>query len=266
MKNKRAIIIAAIVAGFAVFAHNLFIKSRIEQVIGPYEKVDVVVSTADILRDTIIDESMLTSEKVPKKFVQPGSITTIDQAVGRLALTTIKKGQQVLDASLIKYTESYLSHEIPSGMRAITIAVTDITGVAGLIKPGNYVDILITHDYSDKQTVDKRTKTIFQNVKILAVDRNLTKISNPLVAVEDTKKERVNNVTIALPPREVQRIVLAQELGMITLALRKQLEEPGIQELPEDNVFSVTGTKEPLKAQDKPPYYELRGTQFGTRY
>ena len=265
MKNKRAIIIALIVAGFAVFAHNLFIKSRIEQVIGPYEKIEVVVSTTDILRDTIIDETMLTTEKVPKKFVQPGSVTTIDQAVGRFALTTIKNGQQVLDANLIKYTESYLSHEIPSGMRAITIAVTDITGVAGLIKPGNFVDILVTHDYGDKDRVDKRIKTLFQNVKVLAVEKNLTKISNPLANASDPKKDRVNNVTLALPPREVQRIVLAQELGMLTLALRKQLEEPGIEDIPDDNVFSVTGTKEPLKPQDKAPYFELRGTQFGTR-
>jgi pilus assembly protein CpaB len=157
-----------------------------------HEKVEVVVATTDILKDTIIDESMLTTEKVPKKFLQPGSVTNIDQIIGRFALTTIKNGQQILDANLIKYTESYLAHEIPSGMRAITIAVTDITGVAGLIKPGNFIDILVTYQYGDKQTVDKRTKTIFQNVKVLAVDKNLTKISNPLAQSEEVKKEVIN--------------------------------------------------------------------------
>ena len=265
MKNKRAVIIAIILGVFAVFAHNTYINRRVESIIGPYEKLPVVIATKDIDMNTRVDSTMLSLDYIPKKFVQPSSVSTVDEAVGYLAAVTIKQGEQILNNKLVSYDESFLAVRIPEGKRAVTLAVNDVTGVAGLPKPGNFVDIIVTYDFGKQDVVDKRTQTLFQNVLVLAIGKDYKFISNPMGMdgkVDDKNQTTVKNVTIALPPREVQRIVLAQQVGLLTVSLRPHFEEPIIETLPEDNIYSVTGTKEPLKSQQRAPYMELRGGSF----
>lgn len=259
MKNKKAIIIALAVGAFAVFAHNMYLSNRIKQIIGPYEKIPVVVALIDVEKDQVIDDDMVTLEAVPKKFVQPGAVQNREEVIGRRAIVTIKKGNQILSSNIFKYKESYLSYEIPNGMRAVTISVNDITGISGLPMPGDFVDILVTYDFGKGGVVDKRTKTIFQNVQVLAVNKNIRKITSPLAPLDDDKKIKLQSLTLALPLRQCQRIVLAQEVGLINLVLRQREEAPLIEKVPEDTIYSVTGTREPLKPLEKAPYVELRG-------
>jgi pilus assembly protein CpaB len=265
MKNKRSVIIALVIAAFAFFAQYQYIENRIKNVLGPYEKLPVVISIVDIEKDKVIDESMIAMDQIPKKFVQPGSLQNIDEVLGRRAIVTIKKGTQLLSSSILKYKEAYLSYEIPDETRAVTVAVNDITGIAGLPRPGDFVDVIVTYDFGKREIVDKRTKTLFQNVQVLAMGRDIRKISTPFGAEteEQNEKIQVRNVTLALPLRQCQRIILAQELGLLSLVLREREEIPKLEEIPEDDIYSVTGTKEPLKPSEQPPYLEIRGRTLG---
>lgn len=268
MKNKRAIIIALVLAVFAVFAHKMYIDKKIQSIVGPYEKLPVVVAIQDVDLNSRIESSALSLEYIPKKFVQPGSIQNVSEAVGYLAAVSIKKGEQVLKNKLVEYEEAFLALRVPEGKRAVTLAVNDVTGVAGLPKPGNHVDILVSFSFGREDSMDKRIKTIFQNVMVLAVGQNYRFISSPMSG-ERSEREKlgsIKNITIALTPYQCQHIILAQQVGLITITLRPHFEEPIIEDLPIDNIYSITGTKEPLTPQKKAPYLEIRGSTFEATY
>jgi pilus assembly protein CpaB len=96
-------------------------------------------------------------------------------------------------------------------MRAITIRVNDILGVAGFIIPGDRVDMLLTREGSSKKL---ETTLMLQNVQILGIDQQ---------ASEDQNEPRVvRAVTIAVTPAQAQKTVLAAAVGKISLALRNR--------------------------------------------
>jgi pilus assembly protein CpaB len=104
-----------------------------------------------------------------------------------------------------------MSAIIPLKMRAITIRVNDIVGVAGFIIPGDRVDMLLTRAGSSKKL---ETTMMLQNVQILGIDQQ---------ASEDQAEPRVvRAVTIAVTPAQAQKIVLATAIGKISLALRNR--------------------------------------------
>jgi len=105
-----------------------------------------------------------------------------------------------------------LSAVIPLKMRAITIRVNDIVGVAGFIIPGDRVDMLLTREDSERGKLE--TTLLLQNVQILAIDQ---------LASEDQNEPRVARaITIAVTPTQAQKVVLATSVGSLNLALRNR--------------------------------------------
>ncbi|MFH1727369.1 MAG: Flp pilus assembly protein CpaB [Pseudomonadota bacterium] len=272
MKNKRALIIAVLMAGFAVFIGHKYINKRISEVIGPYEKLQVVVATKDINMNERIDSSMLAIENVPKKFVQPGSISDPKQAINYLANVNITQGEQILENKLSELEDKFIALRIPPGQRAVTIAVNNITGVGGLPRPGNRVDIIAIYDYTttkltedknDRSTMkimDIRARTVFQNILVLAVGRDFKFVGNPLSQTGDSKNSSANSITLALTPRQAQQVTLAQRISTLSLTLRRHsATENDVIDIPQDTIHSVTGSQEPLFPVEKPRYLEIRG-------
>lgn len=136
----------------------------------------------------------------------------------RVALRAIEEGEPLRESAISGFGgRATLSAVIEDGMRASTIRVNDIHGVAGFVLPGDRVDILLTRnlgmDNNTEQTPDKlATEMLLQNVQVLGIDQDANeKRQNPAVA---------KAVTVEVAPDQAQKLVLAQQLGTLSLSLR----------------------------------------------
>jgi pilus assembly protein CpaB len=98
-------------------------------------------------------------------------------------------------------------------MRAVTIRVDDVIGVAGFLLPGNRVDVVAAR----KENRRAITKTILRNINVLAVDQT--------ASADDSEPVIVRAVTLQVTPDQAEILVRGREEGSIQLTLRNPLEE-----------------------------------------
>jgi len=232
--NSRALFISAVMALVAVF----FVRSYVESIEEESKKkfgtqLLVMVAKTDIKEMETITEKVLEYKEIPKKFLEPAAVYAdprekdedsrdkdMRKYVGSIAVVPIKKGEQV---TLNKITEpsirTGLSPQIAPGKRAATIAITDLTGVAKLLKPSDRIDVVAVIDLGLGKE-NKVAKTLFQDVVVLATGKNVT--NNPARSVETdpfTGKEKVralsedasfSTVTVEVDPTQAQTLALLQ--------------------------------------------------------
>ncbi len=244
------------------------------------EPVKVVVAKENIPRLTRLDETLVEEREIPREFVQPGALGGLKEVLRQVNTAPILKGEQVLGTKLAAYgVETGLAIKVPKGLRAVTIAVNYVSGLAGLIKAGDLVDVLGTFEFGDTRRSDKRAYTVFQDVPVLAVDQNLGIESEAAKALTKAERERgegalptgggapigrepkgAASVTLALAPAQVQGLVLAQATGELHLALRSTFEVRETAPLPPATLGKLLGTDDKIMFQIR-PWQEIRGTE-----
>ena len=117
-----------------------------------------------------------------------------------------------------------------SGWRAISIPVSSVTSVSGLIRPNNFVDVIGTFHFPDAKgdaTLDTVTMTILQRVKVLATGNDIGYAQQNGSQSSASTGRSYSTVTLELTPKEVEMIIFAQQKGTLTLSLRSY-EDPNI--------------------------------------
>ncbi len=118
-----------------------------------------------------------------------------------------------------------------SGWRAVSIPVSSVTSVSGLIRPNNFVDVIGTFHFPDARgdsSLDTVTMTILQRVKVLATGTDIGYASQNGAQNNAAPVARsYSTVTLELTPKEVEMIIFAQQKGSLTLSLRSY-EDPNI--------------------------------------
>lgn len=158
--------------------------------------------------DNAIDETMINGA--------PGDETKI---FGKVARTDIAAGQPVPSAGLVGPGErGFLAAALQPGMRAITISISDTSGVAGFVFPGDRVDLVLTHqvDQGDRGQI-RVSETVLQNVRVLAIDQDVNDR-------EDQPKVG-RTVTLEVTPKLVEKIAVMQLIGSVSLSLRSLPEQ-----------------------------------------
>jgi len=196
----------------------------------PSQKLAVVlVAQKDIPPQVPIAPADLAMKELPMEYIQPGAITSLDQAIGQITSVAITAGEQVLKTKLTPPTKmgTSLSEVTPEGKRAVAISVDNISSIAGLIQPGDYVDIFavisppVSSGSGDKKSTS-RVVPISQNIQVLAVGSEFVAPPN---MPQSKKKSSASSsgggtVTLALTPQEAILLSFIQENGKIKLALR----------------------------------------------
>jgi pilus assembly protein CpaB len=278
LKGNKALILSVLFGLMAAIAAYFYIYQYKKILFGGYEQQPVVVASQNILANAPVVSSMVELRMVPKPFIQPKAIQSLEAVEGYIATANIFAGEQILDTKLSKPSERAVSLLIPRDKRAFTIAINEITGVAGLIRPGDHVDIIGTFQTSDKTTrlvAKSLTITFMQNVEVLSVGRNYalesmynssgsrSSIPNDLTGASSNKKTQFSNITLSVTPRESMDLALAQQIGVLSLALRSYYDRPGkeITGLKNDpsSAASVTGIEDPIRMSPVPKWLELRG-------
>lgn len=225
-KRTINIIIGVVLALFAIVLINNHLREReriIQELIAKGQIVEIVIATRDIPRETTVTLEMVKIERVKSQAVQQGDLTSIDSAIGKMAEVDILQGQHV-NSAMVRTLGGIrqLSKVIPQGMRAITIPVNKISAVEGLLRPGDYIDIVATFNIPNEQgQSDVVVVTIFQGIKVLATDKNLSEIRT---------SQGIDTVTLALRPDDIRTLSYILEWSTIRLVLRSpgdMVEEPG---------------------------------------
>jgi pilus assembly protein CpaB len=180
------------------------------------DTVPLVVVGVDIPRGRTITADLLTTKEYPKDLVPEGSITSKEEALNRTVAIAFVKGEPLLEAKLASRSAGRgLAALIPDDMRACTITTTLSSAVAGLLLPGNHVDVLLTISTGQNDgTGGGSTTTLLQNVEILAIDQHIE-------APADNKSDpNMRSVTLLVTPDQGAKLELGQTKGTIHLLLR----------------------------------------------
>jgi pilus assembly protein CpaB len=205
----------AIVLGLAaaLIARNALSRTR---VIGPPppKTVKIVVVKGQAAPGQELTGDLLGLGPIAAEVPPQGAFTDVSQVVGRVARTPMFSGQPVLEDLLApRGAATGLQALLPKGMRAITVAVDETSGLAGLLTPGARVDVVSTLNGSNKD--ETIATTIVQDVLVQAVGQRLM-AQGPV----DKDAPAARTVTLVVSPRDAQAIELASSMGRTRLVLR----------------------------------------------
>lgn len=262
LSNKKLLAIVMVLSlMITILVYNYL--QGIEKKMVLQDGVSVIVAKTDIAPKTKITAEMVREVKVPTEYVQPGAVQSLDKVVGIVAREAIVSGEQVSERRLVREGKSVgFTGIIPYDKRAVTVAVTEMTGVAGFIKPGDYVDVIVTFD--TMAVGDNVSNIIMQNILVLAVNREMEMNVTESATVKDVKDNtkdlnKMGTVTIAVTPGEAIKIGLAEDKGKVRLVLRPYLPQNSMvlteAMTPKDLVGEHRGGQLPAKApaQTAPP-------------
>jgi pilus assembly protein CpaB len=182
----------------------------------------VLVAQRALPVGTIITQDSISFQAWPKEMVQDAYFLEGEADMAKLLGTVVRNpmtaGQPVTQGSLVAPGDrGFLAAALGPGMRAVTIIVSQKTGVAGFIFPGDHVDLLLTQLVKGSGDADlKTTETILRNLRVLATDQATdTEIVDGKSVVKQSK-----TVTIEVTPRIAEKIQVAETIGSLSLSLR----------------------------------------------
>lgn len=233
MDRKKVILLmgALLIAALTAFmARSMFTGTAAPQAAAVAQPVatgpKVLVATKALPVGTIITAEAFRYQPWPEELVEEayfiegkeGGLTN-EQLIGTVVRNAVTAGQPITQGSLVKPGDrGFLAAALSPGMRAVTVPVSELTGVAGFVFPGDRVDLVLTQNVGGNSGPPlKVSETIVRNLRVLATDQR----SQP--SVDEKGNTIVSNyklVTFEATPRIAEKITVAQAIGTISLSLR----------------------------------------------
>lgn len=216
--NKKIVAAALIMAIFTSFLIYVYIKKSTKNP-DTAEYVYAFVAAKSLPAKYKIGESDIKSVKIAKDYLNASAVLNKTEIVGKRVKDRVLEGEQILRDRLVDDSKTVFSYNIQEGKRAVSVNINDQIAVANLLKPGDYVDVIASfdertvEDSSSKITYPKISKTILQNVKVLAVGQEQE-------AKEELLAETPKTVTLEVNPLEAEKLTYASEFAIIRLMLR----------------------------------------------
>jgi pilus assembly protein CpaB len=170
---------------------------------------DVLVAARDVKEEEVLKVDLVKVIRMAKSAVPAGAYTAAKDVEERWAKTALLEGDVVIEKKLgPKGTPPGLVANIPKGMRAFAIDVTEQTGVSGFVLPGHRVDVIRI----DTERAGARAESILQNIVVLAAGQVFTHA--------EERSLTTRTVTLAVSPEQVDVLVAARAKGSLSLSLR----------------------------------------------
>jgi len=148
---------------------------------------------------------------------------------GALVRRYIDPGMPVTREDVVRVRDrGFLAAVLEPATRAISISVDAASGVAGLIWPGDRVDVILTQDMDATASLGLRiaSETVLRDIRVIAVDQDIAQGTEPSAA---SKSGRVpNTITLQVTPEEADKVAVAQHLGHLSLSVRA-ISEGGLE-------------------------------------
>jgi pilus assembly protein CpaB len=269
LTRRNVLLLAVAMAAATTFVAYLFLtRSQVQALSkGPATQTMVVVARKEIKPLQLLRPEQFAVKQVKADGVARDAVTSPEDLKGKVALVTMPAGQVVTERQVqSRGPELGLAYSVKPPLRAVTVALDPIIGVAGFPKPGNRVDVLATFT-TDYGMV---TRTVLQDIEILALNSDVQPSEvDPHTGKQAKARENVT-ATLAVLPGEAEKLVLAENRGKLRLALRavddksyaartmtKELNVVGIAPVPKNQALQTVVTK-PAPAPESRTYREDR--------
>lgn len=256
MKKGRIFLTLALslILSFVAFQMvNGWMQRRLEANAAGPDVSPVVVAAVEIPFGVQVEATHVKVVDWPVGAVPQGAINSAEAALGRIATQTVFPGEPLLASRVVEHAGgSTLASFISEGMRAVAVRVDDVRGVAGFLRPGNYVDVMAIRSISGRR--DPQTRTILENIRVLAVDQTASPDkSSPVV---------VRAVTLEVTPVQAEEIAKATEAGKVQLTLRNPKDATRVAQAEPEAPKAVEPVPAPPAVADSRPARVLmiRGT------
>jgi pilus assembly protein CpaB len=181
------------------------------------------ITTGSLLRlEDMVWKDVASTDIVPIDLVR-GQVTEAE-FVGAAARRDFAAGEPLVSSDLIKPNDrGFLSAVLAAGDRAVSIAVDASQSNAGLVMPGDHVDIVLTQSFSDAaadaahKTV---SETVLQDIRVIAVDQTFSALAKPSSIMATAEARLPKTVTLEVSERDAERVFVAMQLGKLGLTVR----------------------------------------------
>ena len=200
----------------------------------PVETEKIYVATQNINLGDPVDETLVALQEWPKDKVPVGALTAWEDIADRRPRTAIFQGEPLLDGKFLEkgQTQDPIS-SIPEGMRLKTVSVDARKSAAGLLSPGDRVDVQIFVHRNERENIQRPfTKIILQNVRVFAVDQSVQRSADGTEARTVAK-----TVSLVVTPSQANRITTAENLGEISLIPRHPDDDQIVDDAEQDADF-----------------------------
>jgi pilus assembly protein CpaB len=209
--DRRFLIIVGASLVWGMIVSLLFYRMALGSRSPAPEKI-LVVAAEPLAPGTEVVAGSVKTIRVPANLFPKGGYSHVEEVVGRPVVSSIEADEPVVDSRLAARGSGFgVAPMIPTGMRAVSVRVNDVAGVAGFVLPGMRVDVLVTGRPAGAD--ETFTATVLQNVTVLSAGQ----------AVQTDGKSQsmsVTVVTLLVDPLQAESLTLAASEGHIQLVLR----------------------------------------------
>lgn len=240
MRSKIMILVVALVlAGAAAALAVSYLNGARSTIASESEPIGVLVAQDNLPRGLSIEEltqrGLVKIEQVPRRFVSADAVSSSAIVEGQVLAVPLSTGEQLTKNRFQFPSQAGLSYTVPLGYIALTVPVDEVSGVAGLIKPGDLVMVFATlKPKSDNKTA--YTTQLIPQARVLAIGGTVTSeptdqgatqqggvfTSSSSTAGGTSGGATYKSVTLALSVADAQRVAFVEELGVLQLALLSQ--------------------------------------------
>jgi pilus assembly protein CpaB len=189
----------------------LYLSGREQALLHRGEEREVLEASRYIPAYTRLDENYLERRKIPGEYLPKGVVSKIEEVRDLVTLAPFNARELIFFNKLAHSSQS-LAAVVPEGQRAFTVPMDAVSGLNGLVRPGDDVDVLFLAE-AEKGKAPGMVGTLFQDTRVVAV-------GGQYAPGDKASGDAPATVTLALSPRDCQVALMAQSRGHLQLALR----------------------------------------------
>jgi pilus assembly protein CpaB len=239
MKAARLVVLSIAIAAGGVAALLAGRSEKSPEVkpepVAKIETVDVLVARSDIPMGQTLSPGDVQWQTWPASassgnFIRKNSRPqAIEDLSGLIARVPFVAGEPIREAKLVNAKGSgFMAAILPTGMRAVSTQISPETGAGGFILPNDRVDVILSRKDPDKGGDARTSETVLSSIRVLAIDQNVEEKNGQKVVVGKT-------ATLELTSGQAETLVLSQQLGTLSLALRSVTDAARTDTPDEDN-------------------------------
>ena len=222
-KNLILILVALVgVVGVVLFTRSYLsgLESQSVQVQPTIQQVattKILVAKRQLPVGTILNQDHVTWQTWPENALNEAYFSNQREDMktigGRVVRTPLSAGEPMTRSALVAQGErGFLAAVLTPGMRAVSVKLSAVAGIGGFVFPGDRVDVILTHTIQvSRQEKYQAAETVFQNVRVLAVDQR---------SVQGDKVQVAKTATIEVTPKMAEKVAMLSRIGDLSLSLR----------------------------------------------